>query len=77
MPQQLSITTIMRADDGSHRFILVRANFPGSDREYVWCGRGTGWQPWNTTTELLATVFHSEAEAKQAANKTTTYPLNG
>lgn len=76
MPQQLSTITIWRAADGPRRFILVRADFPDSDREYIWCGKA-GWQPWNTGTELLAKIFRSEAEAKQAAKKTTTYPLNG
>ncbi len=74
MPHQMSTITILQAADNPHQFILVRSDFPDFDKEYVWCGNA-GWQPRNTTTELLAKVFHSEAEAKRAADKTATLPL--
>ncbi len=75
MPKQLSAITILCEIADPHRYILVRRDFPDMDREYVWCGRGAGWHPRNAMTEIIAKVFHSEAEAKQAAGKLSTLPL--
>lgn len=75
MPKQLSAVTILQEVEHPNRFILIRADSPDMDRQFVWCGKANGWQPWNATTELIAKTFRTEDDAKRAANKAVTFTL--
>jgi hypothetical protein len=73
MPKVTTIAVLHAVDEDF--FILTRYDFPRVEDLFIWCGAGTGWRPWNTTTEILAKTFRSTEEAQQAACKIATLPL--
>jgi len=57
------------------RFVLMRTDWPGVARMFVWCGRSLGWRPLDTTSSAFFQYFCSKQEARKIADKYITLPL--
>lgn len=57
------------------RFVLVRAELSAPDRRFVWCGQSMGWLPLLTTSNALFHFFASEDEARKAADRFISLPV--
>ena len=71
----LSTVTLCEPEYAPGKLVLIRADFPDTDRQFVWCGRSLGWLPFKTTSNAYFHLFSSEAKAQKAANDYISLPL--
>ena len=74
-PKQVSAVTIAEPEYALGRFVLLRFDFPYTDRTFAWCGRSMGWLPFKTTSNAFFHLFYSMEAAEKAVKKALTFPL--